>query len=1330
LTLAVPSEVGSPLIQPVPDEVAESLTLAVPSEVGSPLIQPVPDEVAESLTLAVPSEVGLSKDLEPILRESVDGTTLAIPSPAPKEYKVDFSLFPNWMQEISAFNDTWDWSSRRRSFHLRSDPGYVPQKVKPYECKWTFEKTTKELRMIGAIIAEHSLPSRGKRQPIHKLHPIKGQRIPAWSKGFIACKTPGRKNGTWLVTSSNGFEKGRGWASPACLVKAEDGIVYVPIVNADERVCRGSDVRGRIQIEDFVEEMEIPATGKEARIIAAMTEIEPEWYNSPIESFDQLLDKNLTSEQAGEIKTILERHRGLFSKKKGMTHLVEHHILTGEAKPISTRPARVSPPERVMIRKLVQAMIDDGVVEPSNSPWSSRVVLAPKPNGGIRFCVDFRNINKLCIPDVHPLPVMDDLIGHLDGATYYSSVDLESGFWQIPLASESRPRSAFVTPDGLYQFTRLPFGLQASPPNFQRLMNRVLKDLLWTECLCYLDDILIYGKTWEEHNSRLEKVLTALVQAGLTLNPKKCVFGARSVKFLGHIVDVNGLQPNPKKVEAIRDFPRPGNATQLRGLIGMASFYRKFVKGFSAIVKPLNELLKKDADVARDWNEEHEEAVRLLKEAMLSTPILCHDDGVSQLELQTDASGKGLGAVLLLHKEGLKRPVAYASRKLTEAEEKYHVNELEFLALIWALERFRTYVYGRNCIVKTDSSVVKWVAERAQATQNKRMLRWLVELRGFDISVEHMKGTSNIVADTLSRNPVGGEPDPHEHYIGALIPIGYEPRDLAILQRADEDIEQLVLTLQDIGERPFKDTEGFILNEGILYKRNRRPGRPHLLVVPSAIRQSLIHDYHDLPTGGHLGRSKTLSRLQQRYYWKNMERSVRHYVRSCPFCQVHKPRVGRKAGKLQPLKPPVNIFDQVGVDHLGPFKTTDSGNQHLIVLIDYLSRYLEVEAVPSTDSESVVNFFKTRIFARFGWPSTVISDAGTAFSSHQFQDFMEMERIRHIMASVEHPQTNGLVEKANFTIANALAAYVNFDHTDWDLHIPEAIFAINTAKQETTKISPYELVFGHTAVTSTELAFPWPKEEAKRTEDFFRKVWRWRKVAREMIVRQQAKSKREADRYVSPGPTYRRGDLVVVYKKRRGVGLTKKLLPRAVGPYQVLKKISPVCYRLEDIPHNQRNRLHRIFNVHISVMKPYLPRREIDWCLEDDISCDWGDEEDEMESTDQVDGSEDGFLDGVAYDNDVGGPLEVVGDDGGLETDVMVDEDLMGKELGWGTNGFINPEDLGIPDLSRTRDEGQEDEPEVRRGRVALPPTRSGRKRWAPQWEDHEYEEMDEHDPP
>ena len=960
---------------------------------------------------------------------------------------------------------------------------------------------------------------------------------------------------------------------------------------------------------------------------------------------------------------------------------------------------------------MVQAMLDDGIVEPSNSPWSSRLVLAPKPNGrGVRFCVDFRSINKLCIPDVHPLPVMDDLIGHLDGATYYSSVDLEAGFWQIPLAQESRSRSSFVTPDGQYQFTRLPFGLQASPPNFQRLMNRVLKDLLWTECLCYLDDILIFGRTWEEHNRRLERVLAALREAGLTLNPQKCTFGARNVKFLGHMVDVNGLSPNPKKIEAICDFPRPVNSTQLRGLIGMASFYRRFVKGFSAITKPLNELLRKDADVARDWNQEHEEAVRLLKEAMTTTPVLCHDDGISQLELLTDASGKGLGAVLNIIKDGEKRPVAFASRKLVEAEEAYHINELEFLALIWALKRFRHHVYGRKVLVKTDSSVVRWVADRAVATNNQRMLRWLVDLRGFDFTIEHLKGASNVVADALSRNPVPRTPDPSENYIGAFIPLKYEPRELAILQRADDDIKKLVLTFQDIGDVPAKNSKDYVFTDGILYRKNYRPGRQHRLVVPSALRQALIREYHDLPTGGHPGRAKTLARLQQRYYWTNMDETVRHYVRSCAFCQLHKPRVGKKAGKLQPLKPPRNIFEQVGIDHLGPFKLSDNGFLHLIVLIDYLSRYIEVGTVKSTDSAAVVDFFNERIFVRYGWPSTVISDGGTAFSSHLFQDFMEKNRIRHIMASAEHPQTNGLVEKANFTIANALAAFVNLDHSDWDVHVPAAVFAINTAKQETIKISPFELMFGRSPVTSTELAFPWPEEEPEKKEDFLNKVWKWRRVARRLILSQQAKSKRAVDAYRKPAPVFHRGDLVVVYKKRRAEGLTKKFLPRAVGPYQVLKRISSVCYRLEDIPHNKRSRIHRIFNAHVSIMKPYVSRRETEWPPEETTSDeDWDDTDDEVDAPAGL--SEDELAEDVIGDDDeeLVYPTE---DADGQE----LDEDALDEGWGWdGDREMTNDLSTNLPDLGRLDPEkATVEEPETA-GRLALPPSRSGRQRWSTQ---------------
>jgi hypothetical protein len=598
-----------------------------------------------------------------------------------------------------------EWQARRHVFHWRSDPLYTPEDVVNNEIDWRFKEGVDELRAIGAIIADYGEPHE-KPPTREKLHPLKGQRIPKWSKGVLQFRTPGRKDGTWMISPANGIEGGKGWASPACLVTAVNGLVEIPFINADDRPCSWIDVRGRLVAEEFNEETELVADEREARVIATIEQLEPEWHNSPIDSFDHMMDEGLTPEQVEEVKAILERHKGLFSKTKGLTHLVEHKIETGDAKPVWTKPSRVSPHERRLIRDLVQTMMDDDVVEPSNSAWSSRVVLAPKPNGrGIRFCVDFRAVNKLCTRDVHPLPVMDDLLGQLDGATYYSSMDLEAGFWQIPVAPGDRPKCAFVTPDGLYQFKRLPFGLQASPPNFQRLMNQVLKGLLWTECLCYLDDILVYGRTWKEHLARLDRVLMALLKAGLTLNHKKCCFGARRVKFLGHMVDARGISPNPEKVEAVANFPRPDTVTKLRAFLGLASFFRKFIRGFSEIVRPLNELLKKGANIVRDWSKVHDEAMDLIKEKLSTAPVLTHDDGLSQLELQTDASAKGLGAVLYLLKDDVRKPIAYASRRLKDAEERYHANELEFLALIWALKRFKHHLYGRPCLVKTD---IRW----------------------------------------------------------------------------------------------------------------------------------------------------------------------------------------------------------------------------------------------------------------------------------------------------------------------------------------------------------------------------------------------------------------------------------------------------------------------------------------------------------------------------------------------------------------------------------------------------------------------------------------------
>lgn len=1132
-----------------------------------------------------------------------------------------------------------------------------------------FEQAVQKLRLLGSLIWENP-NRRAERAAKLLIRPTKTRRIPGANFGFIEAKVPADHDGLWMLTTTGSSRLGKEWISPSCLLKSEANIVRVPVLNIGTTPFSCSRSKGRWSAVPVSEDQVLPFRTEESSLNTICLTRPFTEDNDPMEGREPKLDDNLTEEQVRKLKQLLAGHSRCFDSKKGRTHLAEHRIETGDARPIHSAPYRVSEAERRVIRQKVEDMMNEEVVVPAFSPWSSPVVLIKKKNGDFRFCVDYRRLNAITQKDVYPLPRIEDVLDRLTGAKYFSSLDLESGFWQLPVAKEHQEKTAFVTPDGLFQFTQLPFGLCGAPPTFQRLMDRVLEGMKWTDCLVYMDDILVFGGDFEQHNQRLNRVLEAIGDAGLTLNVQKCIFGAVSVSYLGHRVSFNGISPDPAKIDAVANFPTPETTTQLRAFLGLASYYRRFIRGFAGVARPLNLLLKKDANVATDWTLEHDEAMLQLKKELTTAPVLVYDDGTSDVELFTDASSKGIGAVLVLKRDDGDRPITFISRRLSPAEENYHANELECLALVWALNKLRHHVYGRRLLVKTDSNVLRWLYKKKDVTG--KFARWLLTLQEYSLDIQHLSGTANVVADALSRSPVGAMEDTAGKLLGALQPVGYSRRQIALLQHADKDIRSIVLGLQGFSSPDGlegSNHEKFVLDLGILYKKSESLGRPHLLVVPSILRKELLNECHDAPSGGHHGRARTLSRLAQRYWWKGMQKSVDAYVGSCDFCQAFKPRIKFPAGKLCSIRPPKLPFQLLGIDHLGPFKTTAAGAKHIVVCIDYLTRWVIAKAVTDTGAEQVCDFLREDVFLQHGTQinQRLVSDQGAAFTSALFAGLLKEWRVKHSLASAEHPETNGLVEKANGTLTSTIAAFVNLNHTDWDLRLAEAIFAINTAKHFTTEITPFELVFGRTAVLPHESAFPWPPTEIETNEDRIKKVAHWRRIARQLTIKQQKKSEATYNKYRSPDPIFSPGELVLVARKRRGNGKTKKFLPRFIGPYQIVKRVSRTCYLLEDIPANRRKRIWRSFNAHSCQLRRYSARVETEWTpeahLEDDLVSSNGEEslwESETEPEEPIQCSNDPNSDADSRNNETTPQVSRTGHE---ERNLKPDEGSMNPEM-------------------------------------------------------------------
>lgn len=749
----------------------------------------------------------------------------------------------------------------------------------------------------------------------------------------------------------------------------------------------------------------------------------------------------LLDEEKLQLENLLESRFKEFDKLKGITTYTEHVIRMKSDEPVRHKYFSKNPKMREIIYKQIDELIKSNRIEPSSSSYCSPIVLVKKKDDSWRMCIDYRKINENSIRDAYPMPQIPSILNRLKEARYVSAIDLKNGYWQVPIRADSRQYTAFTVPGrGLYQWRVMPFGLHSAPATFQRLLDRIVTHEIHDFAIAYLDDIIIYSKSFSDHLNHIDVVLSRLITAGLSINKEKSIFCKSELKYLGHIVGNGGIQTDPEKVRAIKELEPPVNVKGVRRILGMVSWYSKFIENFTKIVSPLQALLKKDCKF--HWGEEQEKAFTEIKEKMASAPVIACPDYSLPFFLQTDASDVGLGAVLFQRKGDQEQVLSYYSRTLRPSEKNYTTTEKECLAVLWGIEKNREYLEGLPFTVITDHLALRWIFKLPNPTA--RLGRWVMELRNHDFVVEYRKGALNVVPDTLSRHPLGSNAT--DESCNALSSSSDEcswlsSKMFAVVKEPDKYPEYTI-----INNQLFRNCGSSVLGEN-----------PWKLCVPKNLRMTVLQENHSDVTAGHLGTRKTIHRVQSRYYWPGIFRDVKKYIGNCKECLEHKIPQVKPAGKMYSTQT-AGPWEVVTADFVGPFPRSSKGHKNLLVSQDKFTKWVVCTAIGDATASVLKRVIREKIFCQFGWFKVLISDNGSQFISKLFKKFLDENGIRHQLTPAYSPQCNS-TERVNRVLKTMIKQYIRNDHRKWDEYIPEIQFAVNTALQDSTGFSAAQLNF-------------------------------------------------------------------------------------------------------------------------------------------------------------------------------------------------------------------------------------------------------------------------------
>lgn len=896
----------------------------------------------------------------------------------------------------------------------------------------------------------------------------------------------------------------------AALLPITQGRVQIPVVNVgtEDQWLHPHTVLGTLYVTDSP-----PASDTEADHMAFIQSTASA--NPSTVDFTSLQWPSLSTSEQLEVKTLLEKYRQVFSQHDGdigCTTLVQHQIPLLDEVPVRQRYRRLPPSQFAVVKAHIQELVDKGVARPSCSPYASPIVVVQKKDGTIRLCVDYRQLNSKTRKDAYPLPRIEESLDALTGATLFSTLDLASGYNQVPMAEKDKDKTAFCTPFGLFEFNRMPFGLCNAPGTFQRLMERIFGDQSFNSLLLYLDDIVIFSSSFHQHLQRLELVFKRLREHNLKLKLEKCHLFQAEVKYLGHVISASGVATDPDKIRTVLEWKRPSTLTELRSFLGFASYYRRFVEGFARHAGPLHHLVAEaqgkgkraaggsHVKLGGRWNDRCEQAFQTLKQELASAPVLTYADFSKPFVLEIDASSHGLGAVLSQDVEGRRRPVAFASRALRPTEKNmnnYSSMKLEFLALKWAVtERFREYLLGAKFVVYTDNNPLSHLQTAKLAAVEQR---WASQLAAFDFELKYRPGTANRNCDALSRQTYELAPQSISTLSAGItvppeltnntsklglptltaitsavdaIPVR-QPADLQRLQAKDPTIgafwpywsrarkpnrEERAKESKEVLEL-LREWKRIRERDGVLYREVQLPPARQVtlqLLLPKSLYKEVLTSLHN--DHGHQRIERTTELVRQRCYWPMMRRDIEEWCKLCQRCLVAKgevPTVRTFSGHLLASKP----LEVIALDFTLMDKASD-GHENVLIITDIFSKFTQAYPTMNQKAETVVKILTEKWFYSFGVPKRIHSDQGRAFEGELLKRLCKLYKIEKSRTTPYHPQGNGQCERFNRTLHDLLRTLPPEQKRKWPRALPQLLFAYNTTVHQSTSHSPYELLFG------------------------------------------------------------------------------------------------------------------------------------------------------------------------------------------------------------------------------------------------------------------------------